>query len=64
MTTASTTRERVSQRVPLWRDVIVLKWATQLFLLAAVLSPMTSHARPPPLATPWRVEQDALRGPL
>ncbi|MEE2957991.1 MAG: hypothetical protein VX488_03380, partial [Actinomycetota bacterium] len=40
MTTASTTRERVSQRVPLWRDVIVLKWATQLFLLVAVLGTM------------------------
>ena len=35
-----TTRERVSQRVPLWRDVIVLKWVTQVFLLFVVLSAM------------------------
>ncbi|HBL08668.1 MAG TPA: hypothetical protein DDZ64_06290, partial [Acidimicrobiaceae bacterium] len=35
-----TTRERVSQRVPLWRDVIVLKWVTQVFLLLVVLSAM------------------------
>jgi len=38
--TAPTTRERVSQRVPLWRDVIVLKWVTQVFLLVMVLGAM------------------------
>ena len=38
--TAPTTRERVSQRVPLWRDVIVLKWVTQIFLLVMVLGAM------------------------
>lgn len=36
----TTTHERVSQRVPLWRDVVVLKWATQVVLLAVVLSVM------------------------
>ena len=35
-----TTRERISHRVPLWRDVIVLKWVTQVFLLFVVLSAM------------------------
>ncbi|GIT77616.1 MAG: hypothetical protein Ct9H300mP31_21470 [Acidimicrobiaceae bacterium] len=38
--TDTTTQERVSQRVPLWRDVIVLKWVTQVFLLFVVLSAM------------------------
>jgi len=38
--TDTTTQERVSQRVPLWRDVIVLKWVTQVFLLLVVLSAM------------------------
>lgn len=40
MTTAPTTRERVSQRVPLWRDVVVLKWVTQVALLIVVLGAM------------------------
>ncbi len=40
MTTAPTTRERVSQRVPLWRDVVVLKWVTQVVLLIVVLGTM------------------------
>jgi general L-amino acid transport system permease protein len=40
MTTAPTTRERVSQRVPLWRDVVVLKWVTQVALLLVVLGTM------------------------
>ncbi|MDP6868052.1 MAG: hypothetical protein QF844_06045, partial [Acidimicrobiales bacterium] len=38
--TATTTQERVSQRVPLWRDVIVLKWVTQVVLLIVVLGTM------------------------
>ncbi|MBC8363675.1 MAG: ABC transporter permease subunit [Actinobacteria bacterium] len=38
--TAPTTQERVSHRVPLWRDVVVLKWVTQVVLLAVVLSAM------------------------
>jgi len=38
--TDTTTQERVSQRVPLWRDVIVLKWVTQVFLLFVVVSAM------------------------
>ncbi len=35
-----TTQERVSQRVPLWRDVVVLKWVTQVFLLIVVFGAM------------------------
>ncbi|SVD10344.1 uncharacterized protein METZ01_LOCUS363198, partial [marine metagenome] len=31
--TVPTTQERVSHRVPLWRDVVVLKWITQVVLL-------------------------------
>ena len=38
--TASTTQERVSHRVPLWRDVVVLKWVTQVVLLFVVLGTM------------------------
>ena len=38
--TAPTTQQRVSHRVPLWRDVIVIKWVTQVFLLVVVLSAM------------------------
>ena len=38
--TAPTTHERVSHRVPLWRDVVVLKWFTQVALLVVVLSTM------------------------
>ena len=38
--TATTTQERVSQRVPLWRDVVVLKWVTQVVLLFVVLGTM------------------------
>jgi len=38
--TESTTSERVSQRVPLWRDALVLKWAAQVVLLAVVLATM------------------------
>ena len=38
--TAPTTHERAHQRVPLWRDVIVLKWVAQVFLLVVVLSTM------------------------
>ena len=34
----SSTLKAVSQRVPLWRDVVVIKWVTQLGLLALVLT--------------------------
>ena len=34
----SSTLKAVSQRVPLWRDVVVIKWVTQLALLAVVAS--------------------------
>ena len=38
--TAPTTQEQVSHRVPLWRDVIVVKWVAQVFLLAATVGAM------------------------
>ena len=38
--TAPTTQEQVSQRVPLWRDVIVVKWVAQVLLLAATVGAM------------------------
>ncbi len=38
--TAPTTQEQVSQRVPLWRDVIVVKWVAQVLLLAATVGSM------------------------
>ena len=34
----SSTLKAVSQRVPIWRDVVVIKWVTQLALLAVVVS--------------------------
>ena len=34
----SSTLKAVSQRVPLWRDVVVIKWVTQLGLLAVVVA--------------------------
>ena len=34
----SSTLKAVSQRVPLWRDVVVIKWVTQLGLLALVVT--------------------------
>jgi len=37
---SSTTRAAISGRPPLWRDVVVLKWVTQVVLLAVVLSAM------------------------
>ena len=37
---APSTHASVSARVPLWRDVVVLKWVTQVFLLLVVLSSM------------------------
>lgn len=35
---ASSTHEAVSQRVPLWRDAVVVKWMTQVTLLTLVLA--------------------------
>ena len=34
----SSTYKAVSQRVPIWRDVVVIKWVTQVSLLAVVLA--------------------------
>ena len=34
----SSTLKAVSQRVPLWRDVVVIKWVTQIGLLAVVVA--------------------------
>ena len=34
----SSTLKAVSQRVPLWRDVVVIKWVTQVGLLAVVVA--------------------------
>ncbi len=39
-TQPSDTHAAVSARVPLWRDVVVLKWVTQVFLLVVVLGAM------------------------
>ena len=35
---ASSTHKAVSQRVPLWRDAVVVKWTTQVTLLTLVLA--------------------------